>query len=170
MRTASIPSTRENTAEFLSLLACWVETRQYSNWGRWEQLLKRHGLAYFKASECENGWRQFARFVSDPKTITMDERNTLDSISLKFLSLIANPVAFDQYQLKRVTRVTQNISGAASGNPGGSLMSNSTRFGSKPLGNSKSEITRNCHPPATGCSTARSAGMPAAATRLAPRP
>jgi hypothetical protein len=62
---------------------------------RWEQLLKRHRLAYFKASECENGRKQFARFVRDPKNITADERNTLDSISLEFLGLIANPVAFD---------------------------------------------------------------------------
>jgi hypothetical protein len=62
---------------------------------RWGQLLEKHGLHYFKASECENGWRQFAKFVSDSKNITAEERSVLDSISLEFLSLIINPVAFD---------------------------------------------------------------------------
>jgi len=35
----------------------------------WEKLLKRPDIdiAYFKASECNNGLGQFAKFVSDPK-------------------------------------------------------------------------------------------------------
>jgi hypothetical protein len=65
---------------------------------RWEKLLKRPDIdiAYFKASECHNGLGQFGKFVSDPKNITPAERSKLDSISHEFLSLIANPVAFDK--------------------------------------------------------------------------
>jgi hypothetical protein len=62
---------------------------------RWEQLLKKHGLAYFKASHCENGWGEFSKFVADPKNITPSERTVLDSISLEFVGLIANPVPLD---------------------------------------------------------------------------
>jgi hypothetical protein len=62
---------------------------------RWEKLLDKHGLKYFKASECENGWKQFAKFVLDSKNITPDERAVLDSISFEFLDLIVHPVAFD---------------------------------------------------------------------------
>ncbi len=62
---------------------------------RWQQLLKEHGLAYFKASQCENGWKEFSKFVADSKKITTDERSVLDSISLEFIRLITNPVPFD---------------------------------------------------------------------------
>lgn len=62
---------------------------------RWEMLLEKHGLKYFKASECENGWKQFSKFVSDSKNITSDERGVLDSISFEFLDLVVHPVAFD---------------------------------------------------------------------------
>lgn len=63
---------------------------------RWEQLLERHGLAYFKASQCENGWKEFAKFVSDCKNITKEERAVLNSISLEFIELIVHPVVLDQ--------------------------------------------------------------------------
>jgi hypothetical protein len=65
---------------------------------RWEKLLKRSDIdiQYFKASECHNGLGEFAKFVSIPKNITAAERSKLDSISHEFLSLIANPVAFDE--------------------------------------------------------------------------
>jgi hypothetical protein len=62
---------------------------------RWEQLLEKHGLAYFKASQCENGWKEFAKFVSDCKNITEEERAVLDSISLEFIELIVHPVILD---------------------------------------------------------------------------
>jgi hypothetical protein len=66
-------------------------------WRGWEKLLKRPdiNIPYFKASECHNGLGQFAKFVSDPKNISPAERLHLDSISHEFLSLIANPVPFD---------------------------------------------------------------------------
>lgn len=63
---------------------------------RWEKLLHKHGLEYFKASECENGWRQFSKFVPDSKNITPDERAVLDSISFEFIDLIAHPVVLDE--------------------------------------------------------------------------
>jgi len=64
---------------------------------RWEKLLRRPDIdiAYFKASECHNGLGQFAKFVSDPKNITPEERSRLDSVTHEFLSLIANPVPYD---------------------------------------------------------------------------
>jgi len=64
----------------------------------WGKLLKRPdiGIEYFKASECQNGLGQFAKFVSDPKNITPKERTRLDSISHEFLSLIATPVPYDE--------------------------------------------------------------------------
>jgi Protein of unknown function (DUF3800) len=64
---------------------------------RWESLRKRPDIEiqYFKASECERGSGQFAKFVADPTNITADERAKLDSISHEFLALIAKPVPFD---------------------------------------------------------------------------
>jgi hypothetical protein len=62
---------------------------------RWEKLLEKHGLLYFKASECANGWGQFSKFVSDSKKITPDERAVLDSISFEFIDLIAHPIVLD---------------------------------------------------------------------------
>src|SRR5207248_11009460 len=59
------------------------------------QLLKQHDLAYFKASQCENGWKEFSKFVSDSKSINANERTVLDSMSLEFLRLITNPVPLD---------------------------------------------------------------------------
>lgn len=63
----------------------------------WEKLRKRPDIdiQYFKASECERGTGQFAKFVSDPKNITKAEREKLDSISHEFLNLILHPVPFD---------------------------------------------------------------------------
>ena len=64
---------------------------------RWEQLLRRSDIdiAYFKASECQNGKGEFAKFVADPKNITSDERSKLDAISHEFLGMITNSVPFD---------------------------------------------------------------------------
>ena len=64
---------------------------------RWEKLLRRPDIdiEFFKASQCQSGRGQFAKFVADPKNITPAERSKLDSISHEFLSLITNPVAFD---------------------------------------------------------------------------
>jgi hypothetical protein len=61
----------------------------------WDKLLKRHRLAYFKASECEMGKRQFAKFVSNHKAITPQERAKLDSISHEFCGLINRPMEHD---------------------------------------------------------------------------
>jgi hypothetical protein len=33
----------------------------------WEKLLRKHRLKYFKASECQHGTGEFAKFVADPK-------------------------------------------------------------------------------------------------------
>jgi hypothetical protein len=64
---------------------------------RWQKLLDRAdiGLKYFKASECERGNKQFAKFLANPKNISPSERAKLDSISHEFLDLIIHPVAFD---------------------------------------------------------------------------
>jgi hypothetical protein len=64
---------------------------------RWEKLRKRPDIdiEYFKASECQNGWGDFAKFVRDPRNVTPEERQKLDLISHEFLNLIAHPVPFD---------------------------------------------------------------------------
>ncbi len=58
---------------------------------KWDILRKRPGIdiAYFKASQCERGTGEFAKFVADPQNITTSERGRLDSISREFLSVIA---------------------------------------------------------------------------------
>jgi hypothetical protein len=61
----------------------------------WEVLLKQCNIAYFKASECESGKGQFAKYVADPKNITPTERARLNSISHDFCRLIGNPVKYD---------------------------------------------------------------------------
>jgi hypothetical protein len=61
----------------------------------WEKLLDKYGLEYFKAKECENGWKQFAKFVKDPTNISPGERKTLTRISLDFIGVITNPSKFD---------------------------------------------------------------------------
>jgi uncharacterized protein DUF3800 len=59
---------------------------------KWEALRNRQdiGIKYFKASECERGKREFSKFVSEPKAITVAERAKLDAISREFLTLILN--------------------------------------------------------------------------------
>lgn len=61
----------------------------------WEKLLRKHGLDYFKASECEYGRKQFGKFVKNSSTISPSERSVLDAISLEFIRVIANPAPFD---------------------------------------------------------------------------
>jgi hypothetical protein len=61
----------------------------------WDRCLKRHGLEYFKASECESGKGNFAKFVVDPANITDAERKHLDSISHDFCKIIGHPVEYD---------------------------------------------------------------------------
>jgi hypothetical protein len=70
----------------------WAIFELERNWGK---LLAKHGLDYFKASECALGTKQFARFVKDSKNISQDERALLDAISLEFINLIPRPVNFD---------------------------------------------------------------------------
>lgn len=60
----------------------------------WEKLLKKYGLTYFKASQCENGWGQFSRFVVDSKNMTPAEKQTLEAISLDFINAITNPYTY----------------------------------------------------------------------------
>ncbi|HSZ63859.1 MAG TPA: DUF3800 domain-containing protein [Terriglobales bacterium] len=61
----------------------------------WEKLLEKHGLQYFKASECELGKKQFERFSKDSKNISPAERKLLDEISLEFINTIPHPIKFD---------------------------------------------------------------------------
>ena len=57
---------------------------------KWEQLRRRPeiDIAYFKASECQHGRGEFAKFVKVPGSPTAEERNMLKPISHRFLSLI----------------------------------------------------------------------------------
>lgn len=67
---------------------------------RWEKLCRRPDInvAYFKASECERGSKQFARFVATPEKPTPAEQLKLGSISLEFLHTIATG-SFDKSYL-----------------------------------------------------------------------
>lgn len=58
---------------------------------KWYWLRKRPDIdiEYFKASDCERGKGQFAKFVRDHKNITPEERAKLDSISEEFNALTA---------------------------------------------------------------------------------
>jgi hypothetical protein len=61
----------------------------------WGKCLKRNGLGYYKASECEVGRGQFAKFVANPGNVTDVERKTLDAISQEFCKIIGHPVEYD---------------------------------------------------------------------------
>jgi hypothetical protein len=61
----------------------------------WDKLLTKHGLDYFKASECWNGWKQFNKFVKNSKQITPAERTVLDGISMEFIDIIVHPSPYD---------------------------------------------------------------------------
>lgn len=66
---------------------------------RWEVLRKRSDIdiEYFKASECQFGKNQFAKFVAEPKNIQPSERERLESISCEFGSTIVKPRFDDSY-------------------------------------------------------------------------
>ena len=66
---------------------------------RWNALRKRPDIdiAYFKASECEHGTGEFAKFVADKDNITPVERERLDSISHEFLKAIVDPHNYGNY-------------------------------------------------------------------------
>jgi hypothetical protein len=62
---------------------------------RWEALRKRYGIEYFKASECERGSGQFAKFCKIAEKPTPEEKAKLDLISHEFLDLIVNAVLWE---------------------------------------------------------------------------
>jgi uncharacterized protein DUF3800 len=66
---------------------------------RWERVRTRSdiNIKYFKASECERGSGEFAKFVNDPAKITPDEKAKLTSISHDFLDAIAHGVYEPSY-------------------------------------------------------------------------
>jgi len=57
---------------------------------KWERLRQRPeiGVDYFKASECQRGSKQFAKFVANPQAITAAERVRLDRIWDQFLDVV----------------------------------------------------------------------------------
>lgn len=59
---------------------------------KWEALLQHPDIEieYFKASECESGKGQFAKFVKEEGKPTPKEREHLQEISREFISLIVN--------------------------------------------------------------------------------
>jgi hypothetical protein len=64
---------------------------------RWKKLRERPDIdiEYFKASECERGSGQFAKFCAIPEHPTPTEKAKLDSISYEFFDLIVKPIPFD---------------------------------------------------------------------------
>jgi Protein of unknown function (DUF3800) len=60
---------------------------------RWQGLLDKYGLAYFKASELENGIGEFAKFRDRPATASIDrfterEKDLLKNIKIEFVDLL----------------------------------------------------------------------------------
>ena len=57
---------------------------------RWERLRNRSDIdiAYYKASDCEAGRGEFAKFVRDPQNISPEERDRLTAINHEFIALI----------------------------------------------------------------------------------
>jgi hypothetical protein len=55
-----------------------------------ERLRRRKDIdiAYYKASDCEAGKGEYAKFIRDPKNITPEEREKLTAISHEFLAII----------------------------------------------------------------------------------
>jgi hypothetical protein len=64
---------------------------------RWEALLKRYDIDYFKASQCERGTGPFRKFVDDPGKTKPEERERLSSISREFVEAIVRPKFGDNY-------------------------------------------------------------------------
>jgi len=63
----------------------------------WEALLKRHGLSYFRASDCESGAGPFAKFRSNPlpANLTPEDKQTLSKIKTEFVDLaISQPYMY----------------------------------------------------------------------------
>lgn len=59
---------------------------------RWEKLRKRRDIdiEYFKASQCERGSGEFAKFCKIPEHPTAEEKDKLQAISLEFHDAIVN--------------------------------------------------------------------------------
>lgn len=77
----------------------WVGAIRFLSWIVDGSKLRQRSdinIPYFKASQCENGWGEFEKFVADSKNITAQERGKLDSISEEFLQLIAEPIKFHE--------------------------------------------------------------------------
>ena len=78
---------------------------------RWERLRKRRDIdiQYFKASKCERGTGEFAKFVADPNHVTAAERARLDSVSLEFHDAIVNmPFERNSYDIAAGVGVVQD--------------------------------------------------------------
>src|ERR1700687_3507040 len=77
----------------------WLRDAIFELERRWETLRKRPDIdiGYFKASQCERGTKEFAKFVGDPNDIQPAERDRLDSISHEFLNAIVNPLFVEKY-------------------------------------------------------------------------
>jgi hypothetical protein len=55
---------------------------------KWEKLCKRHGIGYFKASECEHGRGEFKKYVKIQGTPRPEEKKALNAFSEQFIRLI----------------------------------------------------------------------------------
>lgn len=54
-----------SVAGYMANYYAWV----HLDW-KWRELLKKWNIAYFKASECDNGFEQFAQYRDDPSEVT----------------------------------------------------------------------------------------------------
>ena len=68
-----------------------LDTWLHLDW-KWQELLNRWNLKYFKASECENGLVEFAQYRDDPtdrkSPLKPNERERLKEIKIQFVDAI----------------------------------------------------------------------------------
>lgn len=76
-----------SVAGYSASYATWVQL----DW-KWQELLKKWNIQYFKASECENGLGQFSQFRDNPNdqraTLKPNERQRLKEVKTQFVDLI----------------------------------------------------------------------------------
>ena len=87
-------STDEGSLEFCYTVAGWLgaDDAFLELDFKWGDFLRKNGIAYFKASECEGGLEEFAKFRDDPEDMTRPlsgkEKGDLTAIKIQAIDAI----------------------------------------------------------------------------------
>jgi Protein of unknown function (DUF3800) len=91
--TAYFDESDEKPVFSLAGYSAALDTWLHLDW-RWQELLEHWNLEYFKASECENGLGQFAKYRDDPNDLRSElkrkERERLKEIKTQFIDAICD--------------------------------------------------------------------------------